>query len=44
MVCDGQFYVSTGLASSAQLWNQTPDAAVRVFCRRGQRLQLVDSA
>lgn len=42
-VCDGQFYVSTGLTYSTQLLNQTPEAAVKVFCRWGQHLQLADS-
>ena len=36
MVCDGQFYVSAWLAHSTQLLNQTPDAAVKLFCRCGQ--------
>lgn len=33
MVCDGQFYVSTGLVYRTQLWTQTPDAAMKIFCR-----------
>lgn len=42
VVGDGQFYVSTGLAYSTQLLNQTPDAAMKVFCTCSQHLQLAD--